>query len=111
MSDTKKPMVVWATRQTMDHLSLDDEKRKEFVAWMPLTGVVSTRKSNGDERPHLLLPIEDGALRVGEMLFCRGEDGHVVWQQPSVDAEDEWWCDGDDLLADLLMDAVEGVEP
>lgn len=100
MNDTKKPTVVWPHPHQIARL------RANRASTYGHDGGVQP-----ECRPHLLLPVEDGALRVGDYVFRRDESGHPIWRQPGVDKEGEWWADGDDMLFDLLMDAAEGVEP
>lgn len=106
MSDAKKPMVVWIEPGGVEYLatSPDNATSREHVY---------TRPFYGSERPHLLLPIEDGALRVGDMLFRlrSGPTAGVAECRTDDDPPGEWMLASRLDLFDLIMDAVEGVEP
>lgn len=105
MSDAKKPMVVWAHPDDVEKLR-EAKRRFEYVT----PRIASDGFASGDKK-YLLLPIEDGALRVGQYLFRWGGNAEPEWRH----VEDAEWTKGGsgapEMLWDLLMDAVEGVEP
>lgn len=115
MSDVKKPMVVWAEDTDVSDVLAGEVYARVYASpTHPMLASAVRRLHEhgvGPGKPlgFLLLPIEDGALRVGDHLFRRN---HVAYEYRHDSYPEGKWRPADvTYLAEVLMDAVEGVEP